>query len=160
MITKTAALTSISAGQGGECTTENVKVEPTAVESLAVAAENQISNRTHFIIAANAFLFGAFATMVSSVAMTGYLRLLPIFVSIGGIGLNAFLRFANKNQAERIRKTLNPQSSFAKAYFNIGIPDMTEDKIFSGFNQGAPILMIILWTLTLIVYGAVATGII
>ena len=140
--------------------TENVKVEPTAVESLAVAAENQISNRTNFIIAANAFLFGALATMVASVAITGYLRLLPIFVCIGGIGLNAFLRFANNSQAIRIRQTLNPQSTFAKAYFNTGKTDISEDAIFSGFNKGAPILLIILWTLSLIVYGAVAIGVI
>ena len=140
--------------------TENVKIESTTVDSLALAAEKQISDRTNFIIAANAFIFGAFATLAASLAITGYLKLLPIFICAGGIGLNAFLRFANKSQAKRIRQTLTQQSTFAKAYFNMGNPDLPEDAIFSSFNNGAPILLIILWTLIVVVYTVVAIGII
>jgi hypothetical protein len=127
---------------------------PTIADSFALEAENQISSRTNFIIAANSFLLGAFATMAASQSITGALMLLPLIVSIAGIGLNIFLTNTNQNQAKRIGQSLRANSKFTETYWP------KPDEILSGFNQAAPLIMIIIWLATIMVYGSVALKII
>lgn len=96
-----------------------------------------------------------FATLVTSTSITGYLVAIPLIICLVGIGLNGFLRFSNKIQINKIKKSLkNPTmlagaSSFFQDYFKASATE-DDSTLYDVFNKYAPILMIIAWSLCLV----------
>ena len=135
-----------------------------SVDSLIVKASGEISDRTNLVIAANAFLFGAFATMLGSTSLNGYKLYIPIIICILGIAINIYLEVLSFKQANKIKKILQKRpnavvSEIVKEYYtsnNIENGKVVKGEIFdailSTFNKGAPIILTIGWILCLVLY--------
>jgi len=89
--------------------------------------------------------------------ITGYLQAIPIILCGIGIGLNILLRFFNKIQIEKTRKSLKnlAKSGRANPFFaNYFKGEDTKDfsTLYDIFNKYAPILMIIALTLCIVFF--------
>jgi hypothetical protein len=130
--------------------------ERESIEQLILHLEEKVSNRANIIIAANSFLFNAFAILVAS-KITGNLVWIPLIICLLGIGINLLI-LSNKAQISKITSSLNQYldkeegkdlftmfstSFFYKHYFN---PGDNKTSTFSDiFNMLAPLLMIAGW---------------
>ena len=124
----------------------------TDTETLALISEKQVSDRTSIIIAANAFLFGAFATLLASVNITEFLKAIPIIICGAGIALNVVLGFTNIVQIRKIKDSLaGNNNEFVSKYFNKG-KNTDINSILKGFSNCTPIVLIAAWILCMVFY--------
>jgi hypothetical protein len=107
--------------------------------------QKQVSDRTNIIIAANAFLFTAFASLLNSTVIHGYFHAFPILISGAGISLNILLGYTNVIQTGIFRTNLvDTQNSFAASF-----KSRTKQDIFNFYG---PLVLIAAWALCIVFY--------
>jgi hypothetical protein len=119
-------------------------------EALAQTAEKQVSDRTSILIAANSFLFGAFATLLNSQLLSRWLYAIPMVFCALGIAINILLGYTNILQIEKI--TTFKKGLTAPAFYKTPSDIKPQPDYFKLFNQYGPIALIAAWSLCIVFF--------
>jgi len=75
-------------------------------EELVIHQDKKLSDRSNILIAAQSFLFGGIATLLSDFNLESWHAIIPVVICLTGVSINIVWWLSNANQIRKTRQAL------------------------------------------------------